>query len=182
MEAIRFNTTASIRDDIADGGATTIQQLRTKIRRLQDGRKSDTTPTTPVKEDGTGPGKYHSYKDWQSLTPEQKKALLVARGTLRTARRTPRTPAPPAIPATSTPTELPEPGSLDDAGSRFPLTRHSELTWTEYQTQSNRGALIEPQERPQPRSNRGALLEPQERPQPRFRWDALPEPQVRPQP
>jgi hypothetical protein len=88
MEAVRFHNSSTTRDNEADRGET-LQNLRTKIRRLQDGRKLETG--TPIKGDGapaTGPGAYHSYKDWQALTPEQKKAVLTARGTLRTTRRT----------------------------------------------------------------------------------------------
>ena len=97
MEAIRFHANAAIRDDAAERGDT-LNNLRAKIRRLQDGRKSDDSPRTPPagKESApeSGPGRYYRYKEWEALTPEAKKAVLVARGTKRTARRTPKEPSP----------------------------------------------------------------------------------------
>ena len=91
MEAVRFHNNAAIRDHVTDHNDT-LHTLRAKIRRLQDGRKSDDSPTTPLRDEAppTGPGKYHSYKDWQALTSEQKKTVLIARGTKRTARRVPK--------------------------------------------------------------------------------------------
>ena len=49
MEAIRFHTTSSIRDSVADhGGSDNVHQLRAKLRRLQDGTKQDPAgQTTP---------------------------------------------------------------------------------------------------------------------------------------
>jgi len=92
MEAVRFHTNATIRDDVAERGDT-LQHLRAKIRRLQDERKSDDSPKTPPGKDlapANGPGKYYKYEEWQALTPEARKAVLVARGTKRTARRVPK--------------------------------------------------------------------------------------------
>ena len=89
MEAVRFHNNATIRDDVAERGET-LQNLRAKIRRLEGGRKAEGGAGTPPKRDQaptTGPGKYHTFKEWEALTPEQRKAVLVARGTIRTPRR-----------------------------------------------------------------------------------------------
>ena len=90
MESVRFKNNTSTRDMVVEQGDT-LQNLRAKIRRLEGGLKEEvgstpTTPKTPAKlAPTTGEGKYHSYKDWQALTPEQRKAILIARGTLKTA-------------------------------------------------------------------------------------------------
>ena len=88
MESIRFKNNASIRDDVVEHGDV-VQNLRAKIRRLEGERKQPVgeIPSTPKHTSTTGAGKYHTYKEWQALTPEERKAVLVARGTQKTARR-----------------------------------------------------------------------------------------------
>ena len=91
MEAVRFANNAAIRDSVIDSGDT-VQNLRAKLRRMQDGTKQDTTPggdTTPTKTlaPASGPGRYYNYKEWNALTDEQRSAVLAARGTKRTPRR-----------------------------------------------------------------------------------------------
>ena len=89
MEAIRFANSDGIRDTVVEH-TDTGHNLRVKLRRLPDGSKLDVSPSKELAPTA-GVGKYHTYKEWQALTPEEKKAVLVARGTLRTPRRTPRT-------------------------------------------------------------------------------------------
>lgn len=90
MEAIRFKNTTYARDQLAEQGDT-LQNLRAKIRRLEGGGKDEVGKTaaaqTPVKAPATGAGRYHTYKEWQALTPEDRKALLAARGATKTIRR-----------------------------------------------------------------------------------------------
>mmetsp|Transcript_11803 Transcript_11803/g.17013 ORF Transcript_11803/g.17013 Transcript_11803/m.17013 type:complete len:316 (-) Transcript_11803:688-1635(-) len=89
MEAIRFKNNTSIRDDVVEQGDT-LQKLRAKIRRLEGDRKQPVGEPEPSPKSATktGPGRYYSYKDWNALTPEARKAAITARGSsTKTARR-----------------------------------------------------------------------------------------------
>jgi hypothetical protein len=110
MEAVRFANNAAIRDSVIESGDT-VQHLRTKLRRLQDGSKTDTTPggdnpTSTKLAPTSGPGRYYKYSEWQALTPEQRKEILLARGAKRTPRRAKTKPPPseePEVEPASTP-------------------------------------------------------------------------------
>ena len=89
MEAIRFKNNTSIRDEVVEQGDT-LQKLRAKIRRLEGDRKQPIGDpvSSPKSAPKTGEGRYYSYKEWNALTPEARKAVLTARGSnTKTARR-----------------------------------------------------------------------------------------------